>query len=146
MMGNARILLLVTAIAIFNAFRYLELDVNTALTSLMQPAAPEGRILLYITTHMSEMHFWYLQACWPKALHHSSLLRNADVMVYLTAPEKVKELAIQQLNYTFKDQNNLTIHAVDNPGLQEGAMAAMRDATKNKWFDGYDWIIRQVFR
>ena len=100
------------------------------------------RILLYVTTHMSASHFWYLQSCWPKVLDHSSLLRNSDVMVHLTAPEDVRELATEQLRWTFHGQPNLTIHSVHNPGYQEGAISAMKDALEKQWFADYDWIIR----
>ena len=68
-------------------------------------------------------------------------MSEADVLVYLSAPESVREKAVQQLNSTFY-KNNLTIHVADNPGCQEGAAAAMKDATLNNFFVGYDWIIR----
>lgn len=103
------------------------------------------RILLYLTTHMSLSHFWFLQTCWPLVLQHSALLRESDVMVYLTASEEIEEaaeLAVNQLNWTFHNQPQLIIHKMKNPGYQEGAMAAMKDAVQNGWFDGYDWIIR----
>jgi hypothetical protein len=37
------------------------------------------------------------------------------------------------LEHTFRDQN-LTIRVRDNPGYQEGAMAALSDATREGWF------------
>jgi len=100
------------------------------------------RILLYITTHMSKSHRWYLDTCWPRALLHSSLLSNADVLVYLTASKSDdKEASIAQLNSTFNNQK-LKVHVANNPGWQAGATVAMKDATLNKWFVDYDWIIR----
>lgn len=145
-MTDARRTILLVAVISFLNFHRLTRQTDAIARALEGFAATEqnnkfGRILLYLTTHMSETHFWYLQACWPQVLLHSSLLRNADVMVYLSASESVRERAIQQLNDTFQEQN-LKIHAVDNPGWQEGSMAALYDATRNKWFAGYDWVIR----
>ena len=37
--------------------------------------------MLYITTHMSEQHVWYLMSCWPGALKHSLLLNSSDVAI-----------------------------------------------------------------
>jgi hypothetical protein len=42
------------------------------------------RVLLLITTHLSLEHITFLRKCWPPATHKSSLLREADVMVYIS--------------------------------------------------------------
>ena len=145
-MGNARLLAVVAVVALFilvNLGATKNDDRRQPSVSVLPKQKNDmGRILLYITTHMSTTHFWYLNTCWPEALSHSSLLREADVLVYLTAPESVREEAVQQLNSTFYKNSNLTIHVADNPGWQEGAAAAMKDATLNNFFVGYDWIIR----
>ena len=73
------------------------------------------KILLYVTTHMSPEHFWYLKACWGDALYHSSLLRNANVMVHMTAPSGMEKPALSLLNYKFRNQH-LTVHVMDNLG------------------------------
>jgi len=121
-------------------------------------AFPKQKILIYITTHMSLLHIWYLQACWPDALDHSSLLRNADVMVHMTTPEEFQgvvaaEPLVDLLRGTFAGQN-ITVHVrkhvagrdtmvgIEHEKKQNGAMAALIDAAKNKWFHGYDWVIR----
>lgn len=113
------------------------------------------KILLYITTHMSTLHFWYFKACWLQALSHSSLLRNSDVdvMVHMTVPGGSERAALTLVNGTFHGQN-LTVQLKDhvvsgknervrnrNVNKQNGAMAALSDAAKNHWFEGYDWII-----
>ena len=69
------------------------------------------------------------------------LLNTADVVVYLNPKEEERKEAMNILNNAFRDQN-LTIHVRDNPGYQEGAMAALQDATQEGWFSGYDWVIR----
>jgi len=97
--------------------------------------------LLYITTHMSQEHIWYLKACWPLALKHSKLLRESDVAVYLNSPPSAHAKDIALLQQTFLHQN-LTVHIADNPGWQAGAMAALSDAMKARWWDPYQWVIR----
>ena len=99
------------------------------------------KILLYVTTHMSQEHVWYLKSCWPEAMEHSSILRSADVAIYLNSPSDEREDNKQVLNEAFR-HNHLDIYERDNPGWQEGAMAALSDATKGGWFAGYDWVIR----
>jgi len=97
--------------------------------------------MLFITTHMPLQHIWYLKSCWPPALQNSVLLNTADVVVYLNPEEKERKKAMKILKHTFRHQN-LTIHVRDNPGKQEGAMAALSDASREGWFSGYDWVIR----
>ena len=98
------------------------------------------RVMLFITTHMSPQHVWFLKSCWPPALQNSPLLNSADVVVYLNADEEKRKESVDVLKHTFMDQD-LKMHIRDNPGLQQGAMAALSDATKEGWFSGYDWVI-----
>ncbi|GFH55266.1 hypothetical protein CTEN210_11742 [Chaetoceros tenuissimus] len=90
---------------------------------------------------MSPQHIWYLKSCWYPALQNSLLLRSSDVVVYLNPPENELQEAKKLLQDTFKHQK-LTIHERDNPGYQEGAIAALTDAAREGWFHGYDWVIR----
>jgi hypothetical protein len=99
------------------------------------------KVMLFVTTHMSSQHIWHLKSCWPPALQNSVLLNTADAVVYLNPKEEERKEAMNILKHTFRDQN-LTIHVRDNPGYQEGAMAALSDATREGWFSGYDWVIR----
>jgi hypothetical protein len=99
------------------------------------------KVMLYVTTHMSPQHIWYLKSCWSAALQNSLLLRSSDVVVYLNEPENEREEAKKLLKDTFKNQK-LTIHERGNPGYQEGAIAALADAAREGWFNGYDWVIR----
>ncbi len=101
----------------------------------------DPKVLIYITTHMSELHEWYLKYCWPLALQHSKLLNSSDIAVFLTPPENEREKAKQILNETFKDQS-LAYH--DHPLIekQAGAIHALTLAATEGWFDGYDWIVR----
>ena len=100
------------------------------------------RVLLFVTTHMSAPHKWHLQSCWPPALQNSQFLDAADVAVYLNpGPAEERKEAMDILRETFKGQD-LTIHVRDNQGYQEGAMAALSDATREGWFKDYEWVIR----
>ena len=101
------------------------------------------KVMLYVTTHMSPQHIWYLKSCWLPALQNSVLLRNSDVVVYLNPTNDTKrEEAKQLLKGTFQNQN-LTIYDRSNPGPQEGAKSAISDAAQEgRWFNGYDWVIR----
>jgi hypothetical protein len=106
-----------------------------------RPVHMKVRVLLFVTTHMSAPHAWLLKSCWPTALRNSLLLDTADVAVYLNSDQEGQEEDMSLLRETFKHQN-LSIHVRDNPGYQQGAIAAMSDATREGWFKGYDWVIR----
>ena len=99
------------------------------------------KVMMFVTTHISSEHIWHLKSCWPPALQNSVLLNTADAVVYLNPKEEERKEAMDILHHTFRDQN-LTIHVRDNPGYQEGAMAALSDATREGWFSGYDWVIQ----
>ena len=74
-------------------------------------------------------------------------------MVHMTVPGGSERAALILVNSTFHGQNltvQLTEYAVSgknervrnrNVNKQNGAMAALSDAAKNHWFEGYDWII-----
>lgn len=99
------------------------------------------KILIYITTHMSNSHKEFLKYCWPQALKNSRLLNSSDISVHMTPePEDVTE-SVQIIKNTFKNQN-LSYHVVNNFGYNKGAIAAITDASKSGWFDGYDWVFR----
>ena len=114
---------------------------NTITPSVPPVKVQDLKILLYVTTHMSQEHVWYLKSCWPEAMKHSSILQSADVAIYLNSPSDEREDNKKVLNEAF-EHNHLDIYERDNPGWQEGAMAALSDATKGGWFAGYDWVIR----
>lgn len=98
-------------------------------------------VLIYITTHMSQQHKDFLKHCWPLALKNSQLLNSSDIKVFMTPePTQVHE-SIELLQDTFKEQN-FTYHINLNLGYHEGAIAAMLEAAKNGWFNGYDWVFR----
>ena len=99
------------------------------------------KVMLYVTTHMSPQHIWYLKSCWFPALQNSLLLCSSDVVAYLNpANDTLQEEAKKLLKGTFQNQK-ITIHDHINPGKEAGAKAALEDAAKEGWFKGYDWVI-----
>merc|ERR1712151_73333 len=99
------------------------------------------KVLIYITTHMSNQHKDYLKYCWPPALKNSLLLNSSDIKAYVTPESADVNESIQLLKDTFQGQN-FTYHIQNNQGYQEGAIAAITDAAQNGRFDGYDWVFR----
>jgi hypothetical protein len=53
-------------------------------SSLNQSAVPKPTVLLFITSHGSENHVQHLLQCWPATIRHLALVRNANVLLYLT--------------------------------------------------------------
>jgi hypothetical protein len=90
------------------------------------------RILLLITSHLSDFHSNLLKNCWPHVLANSELLRNADTHFYITNTQN-KEIPY----FTRK-----TMTVVDNPGYQQGAIGVLHDPEIIRLFKKYDWVIR----
>jgi len=124
----------------FSHARSLTRGAMSGLTDAKDSEMP--KILIYITTHMSEHHKEFLKHCWPLALKNSYLLNSSDVLLYMTPePGQVRE-SVEIVKETFKVQQNFTYHITNNLGYQGGAIAALRDASRNGWFHNYDWVIR----
>mmetsp|Transcript_51357 Transcript_51357/g.76203 ORF Transcript_51357/g.76203 Transcript_51357/m.76203 type:complete len:268 (+) Transcript_51357:86-889(+) len=92
------------------------------------------KVLVYMTTHMSESHVGFLEYCWPKRLAELPLLQHADYLFFTS--KDINETLLTPFG------TNVKIERYEPKGKQEGAMLAMTEATKQGWFDGYDWIIR----
>lgn len=104
------------------------------------------KTMIYITTHFSNQHIFYLTECWPLALEHVPLLRHSDIVIYLNPDENEEDpdklsTAMKLLKQTFYNQN-LHVHIRNNKGYDGGAMSAISDAAKEGWFENYDWIFR----
>ena len=98
------------------------------------------KILLYITTHLSEMHYAYLERCWPALLESSTFFKQCDYMMFITATDDQKP-NLSAIHSVFA-RPGIVIHSRPNPGYNEGAILALQEAFQNKWFDGYDWVVR----
>jgi len=100
-----------------------------------------GRVLLYVTSHMSPQHEMFLKYCWPNILARSALLQEVDVAVYLNPGEGERKEAMDVLKDTFADQN-LKVYLRSKAEKQAGAKTAMYEAITSDFFSGYDWVIR----
>jgi len=50
------------------------------------PSSRSPKVLLYITTHMSDQHILHLQSCWPPALQNSLQYCSTPLMSWFTTP------------------------------------------------------------
>jgi len=99
-----------------------------------------NRILIYITTHLSDTHYKFLDKCWRTMITKSPLFKQSDFMMFVTeSPGRKANMAL--INSVFAERN-ITVHSRENPGYQEGAILAFTEAIENHWFDKYDWVIR----
>ena len=91
-----------------------------------------GRVLLYVTTHASELHLSFWRR-WPEMLSQAPL-HDFDVFVYFTNPHPPNEW--------FHTLPLIGHHIGTNPGYQQGAIQAVHDTAMIPITVGYDWIIR----
>ena len=94
------------------------------------------RVLLYITTHLSQIHRDALELLWPILIQNRPLLQNADVLFYSSEemPENLSQGAFPN--------NPVVVQTYNNTGRQEGATQALQEALEKNWFGGYDWVLR----
>mmetsp|Transcript_22260 Transcript_22260/g.68289 ORF Transcript_22260/g.68289 Transcript_22260/m.68289 type:complete len:119 (+) Transcript_22260:107-463(+) len=108
------------------------------------------RVLLLITTHLSLEHIAFLRKCWPPATHKSSLLREADVMVYISGhltKNATRALAVAfppvDRKVSYRRASKMPRVQGGNVMLrQTGAMLGLDTAEREGWWSGYDWVIR----
>lgn len=108
------------------------------------------KILLLITTHLSLEHIAFLRRCWPPATHKSSLLREADAVVYINC--HLSRNATRALAVAFPpvDRKVSYQRAAQMPRVlggnpmrrQTGAMLGLDAADREQWWAGYDWVVR----
>lgn len=101
---------------------------------LVEPSP--GRVLVYITTHMSKSHIQFMESCWEVMVAKSKLLQKADFMFY--APKKPDEALLRRIFPT----QSVEIKVVRNLQKQQGAIEALRFGFENGLFEKYDWVIR----
>ena len=119
------------------------------------PLAKDGfpRILLYITTHVSDQHLEFLKRCWPYILHNTKLVAMSDIFIFSTGNPDASEYILSMIREvvvpadhkyysTYKRHRNITLVQANNPGYQEGANLALKEAATHGWFHGYDWVVK----
>ena len=114
------------------------------------------RLLIYITTHWSSEHAKYIKYCWPQAIQHLDIFKQADFAVFSTARShsRVREMhKILPETFSF---TNLTIYQYPMDSFrpteegrwkgwnekQMGAALAMVEAGSHGYFDSYEWVVR----
>lgn len=100
------------------------------------------RLLLFVTTHMSASHLSYMSKCWPVATNNSKLLREADVLLYITGNSRPTPALLETAFPHANGLRKVRVAQHANPGKQAGAMLAVAEAVRKGWFTGYDWVIR----
>ncbi|CAE7567021.1 unnamed protein product [Symbiodinium natans] len=91
-----------------------------------------------MTTHWSQDQQRYLP-CWERAVQ-LPILKHADLILYTSV--NLSNEALGRLKF-----RKATLKHFQNRGYQAGAIQAMQDAfgpqgRREKWFEGYDWVIR----
>ena len=103
-------------------------------------SSTKGKILVYITTHLSSQHYDFLEKCWPRLLATLPLFQQSDFMMFATKPNDAS--ANRTLIHSVFARRGITLHTRPNPGYQEGAILALTEGFRNGWFQEYEWIIR----
>eukprot|EP00591_Stephanopyxis_turris_P006222 CAMPEP_0195526184 /NCGR_PEP_ID=MMETSP0794_2-20130614/27098_1 /TAXON_ID=515487 /ORGANISM="Stephanopyxis turris, Strain CCMP 815" /LENGTH=204 /DNA_ID=CAMNT_0040656809 /DNA_START=201 /DNA_END=815 /DNA_ORIENTATION=+ len=83
---------------------------------------------------MSKSHEEFLEFCWPKYLAKLPLFQYADFCFFSAEWFDLSRFP------SFRKDSSLRLY--DNTGYQDGAMLAMKRATRRGWFKNYDWIVR----
>jgi len=99
-----------------------------------------NRVLIYITTHLSDTHYKYLDKCWRSMIAKGPLFKQSDFMMFVTESQG-RKANMTLINSVFSE-TGISVHSRENPGYQEGAILAFTEAIENHWFDKYDWVIR----
>jgi len=88
--------------------------------------------LIYISTHLSKRHVSFFAKCWP-AIVSQRLFQESDVRIFATDTA--------DWMYDMFD-GNVVVSTYVNPGYHSGANLAMREMVNNRWYEGYEWVIR----
>ena len=94
--------------------------------------ASRKKYLIYVTTHLSKRHLSFFAKCWP-AIVSQRLFQESDVRIFATDTA--------DWMYDLFD-GNVVVSTYDNPGYHSGANIAMREMVNNRWYEGYEWVIR----
>lgn len=101
------------------------------------------KILVYMTTHLSEEHKLFLP-CWDGAITRFRILHNADLIMYTS------QIPNEDILSHFRGFKNISVKMYEERTdlnnwrwqKQAGAVKAMIVPWEQGWFEGYDWVIR----
>jgi hypothetical protein len=134
------IVLLTYIVAISHSLGCSQTSVSTSGSRTHRAQSAGIKVLIYITTHLSDTHVYYLEKCWPTMIANSQLLRRSDFVMFVTT-SNVKRVNVSLIESLFSAVS-FKLHVRPNPGYQEGAILAMTEAYEQGWFGRYDWVIR----
>jgi hypothetical protein len=108
------------------------------------------KIAVYMTSHLSEKHLLFLNRCWPYASGYLPLLKSSHLILYTSAepPQDVLDQmqfkSVTVRRYVESASGGNETGTGDRALKQMGAKRAMVDPflKENRWFDGFDWVIR----
>jgi hypothetical protein len=136
-------LVIISSFCLVDIHKYVNVGhINEFLAEVGAPREKikSNRILIYITTHLSDAHYSYLENCWPALIKKSPLFKQSDFMMFV-AESQGQKANLTLINSVFAE-TGISVHITENPGYQEGAILAFTEAIENHWFDKYDWVIR----
>ena len=107
----------------------------------LKEAPLRSGLLLYFATHGSESHLAAMRCQQKLAGKSSALLRDADVLVYLSSDRQHDELGWRAVLSAMPNPT-VRVGFDANPGKQLGAKKAMRELLYNRWAVGYKWVLR----
>jgi hypothetical protein len=137
------LLVIISSLCLADVYKLLDVDqIHEFLATGGAPSesTKSNRILIFITTHLSDMHYKYLEHCWPALIAKSPLFKESDFMMFITESQGQKA-NMTLINSVFAE-TGVVVHSTENPGYQEGAILAFTEAIESQWFDKYDWVIR----
>eukprot|EP00536_Pseudo-nitzschia_multiseries_P002995 jgi/Psemu1/6791/gm1.6791_g len=114
------------------------------------------KIMLLITTHLSEQHIRYFDCCWPRLLEGSQLLGKVDVTIFTNfgykfynpnVTSRITALFSGNPRVFYRNAPTKLALAVQNirshdQRLQRSANIGLQLGFQEGWFSGYDWLIR----
>jgi hypothetical protein len=140
--STAAFLLIVAVVSVKYVHKFLQVHHNEYMAEprTSRKNTRSNKILMYITTHLSDGHYASLEHCWPSLIAKSPLFKLSDFMIFATEPPGTN------VNMTLIDSvfagAGVVVHGMENPGYNEGAILALTEAMDSHWFDKYEWVIR----
>ena len=125
-------------------------ELKSSKNLIEQPSRKRKRkkgILLFVTTHASDLHMDMFNYCWPQViLKIPNLIQSSDLLIFTTKP--ISNETLSRMWPTDLHSNiRIEIYKEDSTTSGEmkkniGAFYALERAIAENWYEGYDWIIK----
>jgi len=124
----------------------------------------DPKILLLITTHLTDEHVRYFDCCWPRLMKQSKLLNLVHVLLFTNNPletyntnvaSRIRALFANNPSVTYQHAPQQSLNKIGRESnklkfprdrervrKQLQATLPMRLGFEQHWFHGYDWVIR----